>query len=634
MASEISVESVCQFIIAHGGKVKNTVLVSNFKKSLNNAATRDEARQKFKECVNTVAVVKTENGDKYVQLKKKYRPPSLSSSVSSVNSEVSTEVSTNTSMDQAPPITSFPSYGEPDNESNTSFTPKGEVPYADAGSDDLVRSPRNPDTYPTTDFPVHEARPAEPTPVETYDNVISASKPPKSDAPPASKTKAERKSSPKKQASKPQISAPKSVASEDMIEDGPPKRLTPISKVTEEKVTKVDKGPPAQSRPPASKPESGEFAVPSAPRRKKTKDKKENVPPSPSLEHRVPSSIDRTKAGLQALATEQGRISRNRPISLMQTSYAGSVERARLNFQNKQRQNEDTTSLALSERSVDSKGEAEEDQERGSAPICLDPNDKLWIIKSAQANMVEMRKLLDLDPTLAEKRDFVMGYTALHWAAKKGNIDMVNMLLDQKIDVNARSNGGYTPLHLAAIHGHEHIISHLLEYEADPTIRDYSGRQAIHYLKSLSLPLQSKRSSAAQWKYHAFAGTEYGHTVAPDTHAALSGKNKHNKRSSMAWENPSTPTEKEPEPRTPEGLERTSSTGSGERKGSTGESRGVKLSRTESMLRGMGLRRRPSQRKSKNGDGPSHEKVFVPNPAARPVISGPLMWKPAGPKHK
>jgi len=40
MASEINVEAVCQFISSHGGKVKNTTLVSHFKKYLNNPETR------------------------------------------------------------------------------------------------------------------------------------------------------------------------------------------------------------------------------------------------------------------------------------------------------------------------------------------------------------------------------------------------------------------------------------------------------------------------------------------------------------------------------------------------------------------------------------------------------------------
>ena len=41
--------------------------------------------------------------------------------------------------------------------------------------------------------------------------------------------------------------------------------------------------------------------------------------------------------------------------AILQGSYAGSVERARQNFQNKQKFNDDSASLALSEKSLDSK---------------------------------------------------------------------------------------------------------------------------------------------------------------------------------------------------------------------------------------------------------------------------------------
>ena len=40
MEVDISVENVCKFITDHGGKVKNTILVSHFKKVLNDSATK------------------------------------------------------------------------------------------------------------------------------------------------------------------------------------------------------------------------------------------------------------------------------------------------------------------------------------------------------------------------------------------------------------------------------------------------------------------------------------------------------------------------------------------------------------------------------------------------------------------
>ena len=49
----------------------------------------------------------------------------------------------------------------------------------------------------------------------------------------------------------------------------------------------------------------------------------------------------------------------------------------------------------------------------------------------------------------AMKQD-IFGYTALHWACTRGDVEAVTMLLDMGAEVNARSVGGATPLYLAA----------------------------------------------------------------------------------------------------------------------------------------------------------------------------------------
>nr|XP_026690322.1 ankyrin repeat domain-containing protein SOWAHC isoform X1 [Ciona intestinalis] len=396
-----------------------------------------------------------------------------------------------------------------------------------------------------------------------------------------------------------------------------------------------------------------EFAVPNAPRRKK-KERKENVPPSPSLEHRAPNSIERVKAALQN-SGEQGRISRARPASVMQTSYTGSVERARQNFQSKPKNGEDTTSV--SEKSMDSRGENEQDDEYDRYPVSvsLSANEKAWMLKSCQGDMVEMRKLLDNDSTLLEKKDFISG-TALHWAAKKGNKDMLHMLLDLKVEVNVKSNGGYTPLHLAAMNGHEDIIISLLQHDANPKMRDFSGRLPIHYLKlDMSLPLQSKpplsnpqhvskhgvvssravlsAGGVARWKRHIFAGTCHGHTVSHATQDMLSQKD-------IAWKEPDRGEEAdclEPMPPAPISTERKESAGNGAHKG-------TKLSRKNSVLTSFGMgKRKTSMRKSKNGhDKNDHGKnghdngnsgEVVPLPTNKAYINHTKMWKPAGPKN-
>ena len=60
-----------------------------------------------------------------------------------------------------------------------------------------------------------------------------------------------------------------------------------------------------------------------------------------------------------------------------------------------------------------------------------------------------LMKMLRDDPRLSKAKDFTTGYTALHWAAKQGNLDLVKLLAgNYQVNVNVRSFGGYTPLHL------------------------------------------------------------------------------------------------------------------------------------------------------------------------------------------
>lgn len=134
-----------------------------------------------------------------------------------------------------------------------------------------------------------------------------------------------------------------------------------------------------------------------------------------------------------------------------------------------------------------SKSESEQDEEStgsmGSAAVALDPIEKEWIYSAAGARVPDLSQLLRQDPTLANKKDFTSGFTALHWAAKHGSEDMATLVVNAGADVNTKSHGGYTPLHIAALHGHRHILDLLVgTYGAKENLRDYSGRLALHYL--------------------------------------------------------------------------------------------------------------------------------------------------------
>jgi len=71
------------------------------------------------------------------------------------------------------------------------------------------------------------------------------------------------------------------------------------------------------------------------------------------------------------------------------------------------------------------------------------------------------------------------GWTALHYAASKGLIEMMRLLLDQQAYLDAESPNGTTPLMMAAGYGSPMAVKLLLEEGADPRIRNKMGLSAL-----------------------------------------------------------------------------------------------------------------------------------------------------------
>ncbi|XP_054832324.1 ankyrin repeat domain-containing protein SOWAHA [Eublepharis macularius] len=156
----------------------------------------------------------------------------------------------------------------------------------------------------------------------------------------------------------------------------------------------------------------------------------------------------------------------------------------------KRRQLDDTGSTSPYLRRV------QKSQKVGEEAVCeatvpLEAAEHEWLVKATDGQWSQrLHGLLLRDKNLAGKRDFMSGFTVLHWAAKSGNCDMVNKVIEVAekgsghVNVNTKSYGGYTPLHIAAIHGQEEIIALLVkDYNAKVNLRDYSGKKPYQYLK-------------------------------------------------------------------------------------------------------------------------------------------------------
>ncbi|XP_009995523.1 PREDICTED: ankyrin repeat domain-containing protein SOWAHD [Chaetura pelagica] len=92
--------------------------------------------------------------------------------------------------------------------------------------------------------------------------------------------------------------------------------------------------------------------------------------------------------------------------------------------------------------------------------LALDPLEHEWLLTVAEGDADNIIRLLDLDPSLLTRKDFVTGFTALHWLAKHGR-------------------------HESFIQGHELLIKLLVgAYGADTSLRDHNGRKAWQYLRA------------------------------------------------------------------------------------------------------------------------------------------------------
>eukprot|EP00123_Amoebidium_parasiticum_P018153 comp24120_c10_seq1/m.43726 comp24120_c10_seq1/g.43726 ORF comp24120_c10_seq1/g.43726 comp24120_c10_seq1/m.43726 type:complete len:457 (-) comp24120_c10_seq1:466-1836(-) len=73
------------------------------------------------------------------------------------------------------------------------------------------------------------------------------------------------------------------------------------------------------------------------------------------------------------------------------------------------------------------------------------------------------------------------GFSLVHWAAWKGQTELLQFLKEKRFDMKRKNNGGDTALHISASKGHLAAAVKLLELGLDPNDPNEHGNTPLHY---------------------------------------------------------------------------------------------------------------------------------------------------------
>ncbi|XP_038595617.1 ankyrin repeat domain-containing protein SOWAHC-like [Micropterus salmoides] len=477
MAAECTQEAILGFLKDKGGKVKNTDLIEHFKAVFpEEPEKRAAVRERFKNHVDDVAFVKTESGVKYVCLKKKFR-----CSVKGVSN----------GTDREPAHRYYPADSR-------------RVSGNDAVADAAPQSPAGGDVQPQVTpasglgsdkqvtFP-HGLSPATILPDKTDDKskshkfvcVVEEVGSSSGEMGNRESFRKERKESKKERVGKgpdiPEIAvievSPLPAAGPVFTLPGPVQTgITGQVDAATSGLDPKDRQVETESQTVDGLKEAEQINV--ATRRRNTKGSKHRFRQQQPDEEKDERQLDE-----RSLSGSEGNItpisSRKHFIKVM-VSRSPQLRRSmvlRNSVHLSSRDDSDSVSLASS------------NQDDDRASVALDPLEHEWMVCASDGEWGSMYGLLTQEPSLVLRKDFVTGFTCLHWAAKHGKPELIALIINfakqhnVPISVDVRSNTGYTPLHIAAMHNHMEVVKLLVgAYNTDVEIRDYSGRKACQYL--------------------------------------------------------------------------------------------------------------------------------------------------------
>ena len=101
------------------------------------------------------------------------------------------------------------------------------------------------------------------------------------------------------------------------------------------------------------------------------------------------------------------------------------------------------------------------------------------------ANVQRVRTMLQDNPKLVQEQ-YARGDTVLHHAARNGDLEIVEQLVDYGADVNAIADQGHFPLYCAAGHGHVETTQYLVEKGANLQTKLPDGKTVTEWLEQFA----------------------------------------------------------------------------------------------------------------------------------------------------